>query len=795
MPRCVGFVLLQLLMLSAAAPLGWAQGLIVIDGAPPRPGHFRFAPLEVTFHHVDVSIDDRVATTQVDQTFHNSSNQRLEGTFLFPLPVGASIDRFSMDIDGRMTDAELLDATKARQAYEQIVRQYRDPALLEYAGRGAMKLRVFPIEPRSDKPIRLRYTQVLSNDQGVMEYTYPLNTEKFSAAPLKDLAIQLRLSSPTPIKSVYSPTHTIEVHRDGSRSLLVSLSARDTRPDTDFKLLITRQPDPIGISVLTSRDAAGNGYFMLMASPGAEVSDAQVQPKDICFVLDTSGSMAGEKLEQAKRALKFCLANLNPSDRFEVVRFSTDAEPLFGKLQPLSSDSLASANRFVDQLRPIGGTAIADALRIATELVQSRSDPARPASIIFLTDGQPTVGEIREDFIVAAVNGAAPGATAAGAGAARPLRIFPFGIGTDINTTLLDRIANNTHAFSQYVLPKEDMEVKVSAFYTRIQSPVLANLRLESGDSRVRLTQVYPPALPDLFVGQTLLAFGRFDFNGADRAGERTAPLRLIGTINGKQQEITTTVSFAADESQHRFIPRLWATRRVGWLLGEIRLHGESDELRQEITALARTHGIVTPYTAYLILEDERRRNVPLALQTLRELGDDREAALRAQAIYDSANGSSGQLQRAGEQAVANAQSLNDLKYSDNAAAPAPQLDELLKLTPEQRQRVAKAKLEQPRGARGDAPVAALPPGGYKESQSYAQQVKVVNGRAFYQNGTTWTDNTAQTKQNLKKQEIKFNSDAYFALLSKYPAALPWFSLGEELDVVLDDTLYVIRGG
>src|SRR5689334_14603763 len=145
-----------------------ADGLIVINDAPDRPDHFAFAPLEVAYHHVDVQIDDRVATTSVDQEFINPTNRRLEGTYLFPLPEGATVDKFSMDIDGKMTDAELLDANHARSTYEQIVRQYRDPALLEYVGRGAMKVRIFPIEPNSKKHVKISYTQVIKADSAML---------------------------------------------------------------------------------------------------------------------------------------------------------------------------------------------------------------------------------------------------------------------------------------------------------------------------------------------------------------------------------------------------------------------------------------------------------------------------------------------------------------------------------------------------------------------------------------------------------------------------------------------------
>src|SRR5918993_1019883 len=367
-PACLAF-----LLLAALAQPALADGLIIID-RPPRavPGHFPFAPLEVAYHRVNVSIDDQVATTSVDQEFRNTGGARLEGTYMFPLPDGAAIDKFSMDIDGKEMEAELLPADKARAIYEDIVRRHKDPALLEYVGKGAFRVRIFPIEPNSTKRVRLKYTQLLKSDSGLVEYTYPLNTEKFSSRPLKDVSVKVELACKRAIKSVYSPSHSVEIRRHGDRGASIGYEERDARPDTDFKLIFSRTDDPVGIDLLTYRTSPDEGYFLLLASPGMDEAGKTVQNRDICFVLDTSGSMAGPKMEQAKRALTFCLANLNPGDRFEVVRFSTEAEGLFNGLVAADREHVTKAQEFVDAMKPIGGTAIDDALAKAIELSPGR---------------------------------------------------------------------------------------------------------------------------------------------------------------------------------------------------------------------------------------------------------------------------------------------------------------------------------------------------------------------------------------------------------------------------------------
>lgn len=778
-----GLLLTVLLAVLASPQAIRADGFIVIHNPPPRPvpGHFSFAPLEVTYHRVTVDIQDSVATTTVDQEFYNPNPQRLEGTYLFPLPEGTHIDKFSMDVNGRMMEAELLDADKARKIYEDIVRQARDPALLEYAGRSAFKVRIFPIEPHSRKPVKITYTQLLKTDTGLTEYVYPLNTEKFSSRPLRQVSVQVKIASTEPIKSLYCPSHEVEIRRDGDKAATVGWERTNVRPDTDFKLVFSRTAKPVAVDLLTYRRGGDDGYFLLLASPGMTAPKEQIQKKDVCFVVDTSGSMSengGKKMEQAKKALSFCLQNLNDGDRFEIVRFSTEAEPLFNDLRPADKENVAKAQSFVDSLKPIGGTAIQDALTRAMSLRAKRGEQDRPYIVIFLTDGQPTIGETNEDNILAALNvgkGGKPGSEEQDA-AAGSTRVFSFGIGTDVNTHLLDKIAAVTRAFSQYVLPDENLEVKLSNFYTKIKEPVLANVEVAFTGENVKVSQLYPSALPDLFKGEQLILFGRY-------SGRGPAAVQISGTLNGQKQSFAQDVTFADIDTRHGFIPSLWATRRVGFLLDEIRLRGESRELRDEVTRLAREHGIVTPYTAFLILEDEARRNVPVAAQTLRELRADGNVADKAAERYRGARKEAeDRSARAGGEAVSNARDLDTLKQLSNQEQGAQANSGL-----------SKAPAQPPAGV----PAAAKPDDGYRLARNYAQQARVVNGRAFYQNGKTWTDGTAQqalTEKKMRQQEIKFNSDAYFALLKQYPDAAAWLSLGDEVDVVLGDTLYQIRG-
>jgi len=698
---------------------------------------------------------------------------------MFPIPKGAHIDKFSMEIGGKTVDAELLPADKARGIYEDIVRKLRDPALLEYAGQDVFKVRIFPIEPRAKKRVSLAYSQLLRADSGLIGYSYPLNTEKFSAKPIPDVSLKVEVATKRPLKSIYSPSHSVEIKRHGANKATLGFEARNLKPDTDFQIYFAPETDEIGVNLMTYRTGADDGYFLLLASPGIDTKDQRVLAKDVAFVLDTSGSMAGKKLEQAKKALLFCVENLNEDDRFEIIRFSTETEPLFDKLTAASKENRSRANEFIKDLKPIGGTAIDDALQKAlslrsgssrredsqspkSEIRNSKLESDRPFVVIFLTDGLPTIGVTDENQIVANAKKNTGG----------NIRVFCFGIGHDVNTHLLDKITEETRAFSQYVLPEEDIEVKVSNFFAKIKDPVLTNPALTFiGD--IRTTKLYPTPLPDLFRGEQLVLVGRYSGKGA-------SAVVLEGTVNGARKKFTYEVSFSDETTEHDFIPRLWATRRVGYLLEEIRLHGENAELKEEVSDLARKYSIVTPYTAYLIVEDEARRGVPLLSQTMPELQEDAAARKSVAEYYKDS-----MLQRYGAGPVTRSRS--ELAFK-SANAPA----DALSLSAAEAQRGFAATAPQP---------SAIPaPGGVVVGRSvvgdrlaqYTQQTQIAGGRSFYQNANQWIDASIQKLKSPKRVRVQFSSKEYFELVANKPETRPWLALGQNVQFALNDVVYEV---
>jgi Ca-activated chloride channel homolog len=723
---------LCLLLLSVASVQ--ADGFIVVPPPHPRPQlHWNSFPLEVKYHKVEVDIHDMAATTSIDQEFYNPTDQHLEGFYLFPIPAGAVINKFSMFINGKETEAELLDAKKARSMYEDIVRRNIDPALLEYYQQGLFKVRIFPIEPRSTKRVKISYHQILNSDNGTAEYVYPLNTEKFSAKELQDVVVKVNISSQSPLRNIYCPTHEVDIVHKSAGQAVVSYEAHHVKPDKDFSLFFKSDSGKIGLSALTYREAGDpKGFFLLDIAPNFEIKDQDIEDKDITFVLDVSGSMAGDKLHQAMQALLFCINNLNKGDRFEVIRFSTEAEALFSGLVEANPENRQRAIKFVESLKAVGGTNIEDALNLA---LQQKGNGLRPQAVLFITDGKPTINETDENKLVDLVKKRAQG----------NVRIFTFGIGHEINTHLLDRITAQTHASRSYIGPKEDIEIKISNLYTKIQSPVLTGLKLTT-DSSLRLSLVYPQDLPDLFKGAAITILGRFEGTG-------TRALFLEGRLKGKNVHYEYQLDFSDRERKNEFIAPLWASRKVGWLLDQIRLNGENKELVDEVTELARKYGIITPYTSYLIVEDEQRQVATRRLQP-NELSFSlpapvaREAMKRSYAEMKDKEGSGSVT------ASKSVQSLNDARNLEQ---------------PQQLDIIA-----------GD------------NGRKSTQQVRNILGRAMYQNGNAWIDPAIQKKGYRKNVQIQYGSEEYFNLLKEKPLTARFLALGQNVKFILEDTLYEV---
>lgn len=567
-------------------------GLLLLAAGPARatgiliPVERKLPPLAMVNHHVTIAIEEQVAITRIEQTFRNHSDRMLEATYIFPVPKGASVRGFTMWVDGKEVKGELVEADKARQIYTDIVRRTLDPGLLEYMGNNLLKLRVFPVPPRGDQKISISYTSINPKENGLVEYVYPLKTDEKAVTTLEKFTIRVDLKSQHPIQNIYSPSHGITVQRPNDKQAIVGFEKDQAHLDRDFQLFYSAGGKDVGLTALTHRPAAGNnGYFMLLVSPRAELVKERTVPRDMVFVLDTSGSMRGKRMAQAQNALKYCLNQLTSQDRFVCLNFATTVNKHTDNLQSATKDNIEAARKWVDTLEATGGTAINDAL--AAALALRNSDPGRTFTIIFFTDGRPTIGETNETQILKNVAAKNTGNT----------RIFTFGVGDDVNASMLDQLAESTRATCTYVREAEDIEAKVSGLYTKISNPVLTNLKL-AVTSGISLTEVYPPQLPDLFHGTQLVVFGRYTGHG------HTA-VKLTGAVGMEAKEFVYETTFPDRTAEDKsFVEDLWARRKVGYMLDQIRINGEKKELVDEVVTLAKRYGITTPYTSYLVVPD-----------------------------------------------------------------------------------------------------------------------------------------------------------------------------------------------
>lgn len=576
LPRLLLLALLAALSVLGAAPDAHAAGLLL-----PTDGSI--GPLAIRSHRVTVAVHERVAETRVVQVFRNNTDRQLEGTYIFPLPQGATVSGFAMTVNGVRQEGQVVEAGEARRIYEGIVARLQDPGLVEYMGSNLFRARVFPIPARGDQTIELRFTQTLDYASGTLHYRYPLHTAGPQASTLEDFTLSATIDSRIPIRAVYSPSHRIDTVRHGDHQATVGFEEGRASLDRDFDLYYTVADGDVGLSVLTHHPAGEDGYFMMMVAPRTEVTEREIIGKDILFVCDTSGSMAGEKMEHARQALRAWIDRLNPDDTFNILRFSTDVEQLSEASLSASPDNRARARRFVDTFEASGGTAIAPALTQALAIPARRGSPRM---VVFLTDGMPTVGETDVQRIITGVRDR-NNSTA---------QIFVFGLGDDVNTTFLDLLAQQNRGAADYARSGAEMNTLLAGFYNMIAFPVLADLRLALRGADAY--DLYPRDLGSLYRGSQLVVTGRYRTPG-------NTNVALTATVAGQADPRTFEwpVALPARDDSNSFIPRVWATRKTGYLLDEIRLRGENPELRDSVIQLARRFGIVTPYTSYLVTE------------------------------------------------------------------------------------------------------------------------------------------------------------------------------------------------
>lgn len=803
-----------------------AQGVIIPEPCrrcprpvPPPPDFRLPRALKIKSIHLTTTITEQVATTKVEQVFENDTPYLLEGAYFFPLPEGVSISEFAMWDGNKRLVGEVRSKAEARRIYDDIVRSRRDPALLEYAGKNLFQASVFPITPHSDKKIELIYTQVLSHENSTVAWRYPLGTgwrantlieappgvrplpgtpRDRARPPVNQvpgrISGEILIESKAAIRDVYSPSHNLEIRRDGDHRVRASFEARGAGPQPDFQLFYSVSDKDFGLSLLTYREPAKDGYFMLRVAPKTELDERDVQPKDIVFVFDTSGSMADDnKMEKAKAALRQGIGLLSARDRFNIISFAGEEHLMSPRPLAANEAGKRQAREFVDRLRPVGGTNINEAMLAALGQLESGE---RPRLIVLITDGQPTVGVTSASQILKNVS----------QGNKSRIRVFTVGVGYDVNTRLLDGLAAENSGAADYIEPHEDIEVKVSNFFAKVNYPVLSDVKIDWGGAAVE--NIYPRNIPDIFHGSQLVLIGRYRPNASKAAvdgrmsvtglaGLKTAGLMLaaaaltqnfgllpsawlaadapldvphqtsgrkqritlIGKVNGVERRfVYDDVKFPEAESRHEFLPQLWAMRRVGHLMEQIRLNGESHELREEIIELGTRYNIVTPYTSYLVLEPGMR---PMGV-----VADSAETQRRRVQPRDKVMG--------------------NVSVEPPASMPEPAKRAPLAMNSPVAGREA-VQLSKEQEALRQADKLALP------DEQASRQAHTVAGRTFYLRDGVWTDSEFKAGAGLTEVKVKFGSDEYFNLLSREPKLADFFALGQRVVVVWKGQVYRVE--
>ncbi len=678
--------------------LRWRGGIII-----PRPPIERVLPVKLVSEEAKITINNGVASVQKRQLFKNSMQRVMEGTYIFPLPNEAFINEFSLYINNERITGEMLTAVEAKKIYEDIVRKFRDPALLEMIGNNLFRANIFPFDPMGERKIEVKYTQLLKPHGNTYRFVYPLG--QVSAGEVKQSA-EMEINHTGTIGTIYSPTHDISVENLNPNKAKIKISLE--KGSGDFILYYTASANEIDVLPLVYEKGNEKPYFMLRLTPVFSNENKTAPAKNVTFVIDVSGSMMGKKIEQAKKALEFCLNNLNGSDNFSIITFSNSAGELTSMASADNKEYMKTALNKVRALEADGGTNLNQALLLGLEKIS----PAKPNYLILLTDGLPTVGVRNPDEITKNIK----------KNIKQNTRIFCFGVGNDVDAFLLDKIAGDYRGSSNYVREHEDMEIEVASFFGKISNPALTDCKIDFGNLDVY--DVYPKELPDLFSGSSLFIFGRMPVN-------KSGTVTLTGNTGDRQRKFTYKIESTSDVSGNQFVANLWANRKIAFLLDEIRNNGENKELIDEVIKLSKQYGIITPYTSYLVTEDEGK-----------DIGADKPMIKKNQ-LYDAASGYAPLSREEKESMVSQSVTLGKMKNSSRANV-------------------------------------------YKS-------MKNVEGKSFIQKDEFWVDSEFDELNCKDTVKLAFGSDEYFNLISKDDSLRKYCSISDKLKIVYKGKCYIIE--
>ncbi len=731
--------------------------MLISAGATTQACFMRASqPVQVWLDHINVDINDQIAVKTYHCAFRNPNGRAIVGgTCYMELEPGTQVNQMSVLVDGKEMQAEILDVEKANQVFQEIVQKGGSPALLEYYGNQLIQTKIPRVEAGKTVMVKLTYTTVLKKHGNLIRLQMLNTNPKALMQPLKEASVTVNIRSTEPIKNIYSPTHEVKLVEKKDWDISVEWKQKNYLPKHPFVLYYQTSPDKVGASLIAHRESGEPGYFMLMLSPAqgqgmGKLTAEQILPKDVVFCVDTSGSMLeDQKMMQARDALKYCVNHLRSGDRFNIIDFSTTARHFNQRgLIEFNEESKQNALSYAEAMTARGGTAIEEALLLSLKHLQTGDSSATPRlkMMVFSTDGLPTIGERDTQKLLKTI---AQQNT-------ENVRLFVFGEGYDVNTRLLDFLALDHHGEADYILPEEDLTRKISQFFDRVGSPVMTDVSLDFEAAGV--TDVYPRQVKDIFQGEQLLVYGRYTGSGPET-------IQVTGTINGGKISQTYQLDFPQKSAndQHSFVPRLWAGQKVDFLLEQIRNSGQEkpdQELVNEITLLAKQHGIVTPYTSFLMADDAVSGNTPMPL-----LGVHREKLEQKLQKELASDGLRSQVSESVRQEqVLDAQSLNRDRYAAGKSGNAARYYE-------QAEREMKK---------------------FNKNGSALQSIRYIGNRTFYKSqGDYWNESLYDPHQHQDLKNIEVGSNAYFELLKQDQRLAKYLALGNVI-LQIDQRWYQI---
>jgi uncharacterized protein YegL len=575
----------------------------------------------------EAEVEDGSATTRLSMPLVNAGSEALAQVLVVlpTLPAGTPSVSLHVDqVEVARWQPEVVPSEEAVEGLLSLASGVGDPRPLEFVGRPCLHLTDLRLPPGASE-VRVEYEHELpelSADSTRSARAFELVRSQAPGSLQLPWTFDLTLRATEGLADHFCPTHRLALEESSAtHRRLVSEHGRHPEPGSlvlfpmpereHWSTLLLAWPDP---------DRAG-GLFALVAAPSsAQREAARERPRELTFVLDVSGSMAGEKLDQAREAARQVLEDLREQEHFNLIRYATEVESLFDRPSPATPENVAAARAFLEETRGKGSTFISGALQRA--LGQPRAESGLPL-VLFLTDGRPTHGITDERPLV----------HDAGANNAQARRLFTFGVGHDVNAPLLDALARQAGGVSHYVAPDEDIEVEVERVHSSLRGPLLLTPRLSALDEHDRelaasVLEAVPRRPRDLFAEDKLLLFGRY---------EGQAPLRIsvAGDDGVGPTDFEARLEPGAASAGNDFIPGLWAARRTAELIGELREGGAGGAAPERLEALARSllrlaqrHGVMSEYTAFLALPDADLLGPEETLVRLRQLIEDR--ALRA---------------------------------------------------------------------------------------------------------------------------------------------------------------------